>query len=344
MLNSAPFYFSSIRNLTASFGSLFNNINIVRYNTDGSVEKNIKVPLSYASADKTITMLQQQDIQRRENNVDIKISLPRMSFELGGMSYDSTRKQQTVGKNVYIPPSAVSFNANTAVNLTNNTITISSHNLKTGSTVKYSMGSGTVVGGLTNNNSYYVINVNNNTIKLANSKAQAEAGSAIDLTSLGTGTASLTSSYKAHYNPVPYNFEFSLNIFIKYIDDGLQIIEQILPYFTPFYALTMNDIASLDLKRDVQVTLTGVTKDDTYEGAVDEDRIMTWTLTFTAHAWIYPPITDSKIIKTAITDFYDLNDLDTNNTQKITTVTIAVDPITADRDDNYSISKTITEY
>jgi len=70
MLNSAPFYFSSIRNLTASFGSLFNNINIVRYNTDGSVEKNIKVPLSYASADKTITMLQQQDIQRRENNTN----------------------------------------------------------------------------------------------------------------------------------------------------------------------------------------------------------------------------------------------------------------------------------
>lgn len=344
MLNSTPFYFSSVRNLTASFGSLFNNINVVRYNTDGSIENNIKVPLSYASADKTITMLQQQDVQRRENNVDIKISLPRMSFELSGMSYDSARKQQTIGKNVYVPPSAVSFNANTAVNITTNIITINSHGLKIGSSVKYSIGSGTVIGGLSNNNTYYVIPVNNNSIKLASTKAYAEAGTAIDLTAAGTGTASLTSSYKVHYNPVPYNFEFSLNLFVKYIDDGLQIIEQILPYFTPFYTITLNDISSLDLKRDVQVTLTGVSKDDTYEGAVDEDRIVTWTLTFTAHAWIYPPISDSKIIKSTVTNFYDLNDLDTNNTQKITTVTIAVDPITADRDDNYSISKTITEY
>lgn len=339
MLNSTPFYFSSVRNLTAAFGSLFNNINIVRYNTDGSIENNIKVPLAYGSGDKTITMLQQQDIQRRENNVDIKISLPRLSFELSGMTYDSARKQQTIGKNVYIPPSAVSFNAATAVDISNGNITIPNHNLKTGSTVKYSNGGGTTIGNLTSGNSYFVISVNNNVIKLAASKAQAEAGTAINLSSLGTGTATLTSSYKYHYNPVPYNFEYTLNLYVKYIDDGLQIIEQILPYFTPFYTLTLNDITSLDLKRDVQVTLTSVAKEDTFEGTVDEDQIRMWTLTFVANAWIYPPISDSKIIKNTVTNFYELN-----TTQKLTTVTLTVDPITADREDNYDIIKTITEY
>lgn len=340
MLNSTPFYFSSVRNLTASFGTLFNNINVVRYNTDGSIEKNIKVPLAYGSGDKTITMLQQQDRQRRENDIDIKISLPRLSFELSGMTYDSTRKQQTIGKNVYIPPTSVTFNGNTSVDLTTDIITFNSaHNLKTGSSVKYNIGTGTAIGGLTNNNTYYVINISNTKVKLASTKAQAEAGTAIDLTTLGSGISTLSSGYKTHYNPVPYNFDYTLNIFVKYIDDGLQIIEQILPYFTPFYTVTLNDISSLDLKRDVQVTLTGVTKDDTYEGTVDEDRIMTWTLTFTAHSWVYPPIKDSKIIKNTITNFYDLN-----STEKLSTVSLTIDPFEADRDDNWNIIKTITEY
>lgn len=339
MLSTSPFYFSTIRNLTASFGTLFNNINIVRYNTDGSVNKNLKVPLSYASADKTITMLQQQDRQRRENDIDIKISLPRMSFELLSVSYDSTRKQQTIGKNIYVPPATLSFNAATAVNLTNNTITIPSHNLKPTSSVIYSRGAGTVITGLTDNTTYYVIVVDNNTIKLAQTRALAEAGTGLDLTIVGSGTASLKSSYKSHYNPVPYNFEFNLNIFVKYIDDGLQIIEQILPYFTPFYTITMNDIPFIDLKRDVQITLTSVTKDDIYEGAVEDDRILTWTLTFTANAWIYPPVTDSSVIKNTVTNFYELN-----TTEKLATVTLTLDPTTANREDDYTIVKTITEY
>jgi T4-like virus Myoviridae tail sheath stabiliser len=341
MLNSSNFYFSTIRNLTAAFGSLFNNIRVVRYNQDGSVATTIKVPLGYASADKTITMLQQQDVQRRENFVDVKIILPRLSFELTSISYDSSRKQQTIGKNIYVPPSNLTFNAATAVNVADNTIAIPSHNLRTGQSVNYSMGSGTVIGstGISNNGTYYAIKVNNNTIKLASTKSLAEAGTALDITSVGSGTASLSSSYSGQYNPVPYNFEFTVNLFVKYIDDGLQIIEQILPYFTPFYTITMNDIPSLDMKRDVQVTLTSVSQSDEYEGAVEDDRIITWTLTFVANSWIYPPISDSKIIKTAVTNFYELD-----TTQKLVTTTVSVNPSTADRDDVYTIDTTITEY
>lgn len=339
MLTQNNFYFSSVRNLTAVFGTLFNNIIIVRYNPDGSESTRIKVPLGYASADKTITMLQQQDLQRRENYVDIKISLPRMSFDLSSISYDSSRKTQTAIKNVYVPQAPITFNANTAVNITDNIITVPSHGLLTGQSVKYSRGTGTVVGGLTNNATYYIIKHSTNGVKLATTKSLAEAGTAIDLTSLGTGTASLTEGYVSQYNPIPYNFEFNLNIFVKYIDDGLQIIEQILPYFTPFYAVTLNDIPNLNVKRDVQITLTSVTQTDEYEGAVEDDRIINWNLTFVANSWVYPPVSDAKIIKTTDVNFYQL---DTD--QKLVTTTVAVNPQTANRDDNYTIETTITEY
>jgi hypothetical protein len=313
MLNSSNFYFSTIRNLTAAFGSLFNNIRVLRYNQDGSIEKTIKVPLAYASADKTITMLQQQDVQRRDNYVDVKVILPRLSFELTSMSYDSTRKQQTIGKNIFVPQNDLTFNASSAINVSENTITIPSHNLRTGQSVTYIKGSGNSIG--------------------------AEAGTAIDLIAPGSGISTLKTTYIGQYNPVPYNFEFTVNLFVKYIDDGLQIIEQILPYFTPFYTITLNDIPSIDMKRDVQITLTSVSQSDEYEGSVEDDRILTWTLTFVANSWIYPPISDAKIIKNAVTNFYELD-----TTQKLVTTTVSVNPSTADRDDVYTINTTITEY
>jgi len=148
-----------------------------------------------------------------------------------------------------------------------------------------------------------------------------------------------STTVKSRYEKVPYNMDLTLGIMTKNTEDALQIIEQILPYFTPFYTITMNDIPSLDMKRDVQVTLTSVSQSDEYEGSVEDDRIITWTLTFVANSWIYPPISDSNIIKTAVTNFYELD-----TTQKLTTVSVEVNPITADRDDNYTIDTTIIEY
>jgi hypothetical protein len=101
----------------------------------------------------------------------------------------------------------------------------------------------------------------------------------------------------------------------------------------------MNDIPSIDLKRDVQITLTSVNQSDEYEGAVEDDRIINWSLSFVANSWIYPPVYDSKIIKSAVTNFYELD-----TTQKLVTTTVSVNPSTANKDDNYTIDTTITEY
>jgi len=86
-------------------------------------------------------------------------------------------------------PTAVTI-ATTAVSTTADTITVTNHRMLTGTKVTYSAASGTVLGGLTDATAYYTIVVDANTLKVASSLANAQAGTAIDLT--GTGNSSQT--------------------------------------------------------------------------------------------------------------------------------------------------------
>lgn len=89
-------------------------------------------------------------------------------------------------KAAYIVPKT--FNAASGVDDSAETITLTAHGLATGTAVVYSTGGGTTIGGLTNGGTYYVISVDANTISLATTKANAEAGTEIDLTD-GVGAA-----------------------------------------------------------------------------------------------------------------------------------------------------------
>lgn len=338
-LTNTPYYFSTIRNLTAAFGSLFDNIHVMRYNTDGSLAKNILCPLAYSPADKTIIMLQQRNPSIQNDNVDIKISLPRIGYELTGMAYDSTRKTQTLTQNIYVPGPDVNFNSATAVNITTETINITSHGFGNGKAVVYHSNGGTAIGNLTNGVTYYAIKVDADNIKLATTYTNAIAGSVINLSSLGTGTQYFSTQYTTQFNPVPYTYDYTVSILVKYIDDGLQIIEQILPYFTPFYTVSINDMLNPGgSKRDVPIILNSITSEDLYQGDVADDRIITWTLNFTANYLMYPPVHDnSAVIKTDAIKFKDLG-----NNQTLTTTTIQVIPTIANRDDTYTIQTTIS--
>lgn len=90
---------------------------------------------------------------------------------------------------VTIDSPVLTFNPTTTVNITNDTITITGHKYGTGTAVTYTHGGGTVIGGLTAATKYYTIKVDDNTIKLATTAANATASIAINLTSVGTGTA-----------------------------------------------------------------------------------------------------------------------------------------------------------
>ena len=99
------------------------------------------------------------------------------------------------------------------------------------------------------------------------------------------------------YAPAPYDLGFSLSILVKNTDDGLQIIEQILPYFTPDYTVTINTIPDMNEKRDIPIILESVTQTDEYEGDFQTRSVLRYDLEFIMKNYIYGPITDSEIIK-----------------------------------------------
>jgi|TARA_B100000073_G_scaffold346033_1_gene356442 hypothetical protein len=88
------FYHETIRKLVIAFGSLFNNIVLVRKNNSGVITQTMKVPLAYGPKQKFLARL------RQDANLDNKVSitLPRISFEIGALSYDPTRKLNRVQK------------------------------------------------------------------------------------------------------------------------------------------------------------------------------------------------------------------------------------------------------
>lgn len=106
----------------------------------------------------------------------------------------------------------------------------------------------------------------------------------------------------SQYNPVPYNFDFSIYIYVRNIEDGTQIIEHILPYFTPDYTIKLNMIPEMGIVKEVPVILNSTTQDIQYEGNRDSDpRLIIWTLNFTVKAFIFGATSTANVITHSIT-------------------------------------------
>jgi len=88
------FYHESMRKVVVSFGSLFNNISIVRKDNAGKVTQSMKVPLAYGPQQKFLARLNQDPSLASK----VAITLPRIGFEITGMTYDPTRKLNRVQK------------------------------------------------------------------------------------------------------------------------------------------------------------------------------------------------------------------------------------------------------
>ena len=114
---------------------------------------------------------------------------------------------------------------------------------------------------------------------------------------------STTTTLLSQFNPVPYNFAFDLFILVKNAEDGTQILEQILPYFTPEFTVTVNTIPDMGIKADIPIVLNSSSVADEYEGDLATRRTITWTLSFTLKGYIYPDIKSSSIIKTIEVNF-----------------------------------------
>lgn len=219
MLGNSQFYNRTIRKIVVAFGTLFNDIDIVRYTQSGVPKEKLKIPLSYGAKERYITRLTSDPNLIKTINTLV----PRMSFNLDSLEYDSNRKQVSTLRNF------------------------------------------------------------------------AEEGN---------------DTLKSQFVPVPYNFEFSLSIYVRNTEDGTQILEQILPFFTPDFSITVDFIPSMDQKYTVPIILNSVSSTVDFEGAGEDGttRLIVWDLTFTVKSYIWPPVKSSNIITRANTQaFIDLS-------------------------------------
>jgi hypothetical protein len=211
---STPYYNRTIRKFVVGFGNLFNDITLVRYNPDLSESERFLIPIAYATKESYVMRLE-EDLALDKK---VQMTLPRLSFEMSGLSYDVSRKQNTNIKNV----------------------------------------------------------------------------------------APTSGGIKAQYNPVPYNFDFNLYLYVRNIEDGTQVLEHIIPYFTPDYTIKLNLVPEMGIIKEVPVILNSCTSDITYEGNREKDpRMIIWTLNFTVKGYIFGASTSTNLITHSITSIYN---------------------------------------
>lgn len=108
------------------------------------------------------------------------------------------------------------------------------------------------------------------------------------------------------YSEVPYNIDFALYISVRNMEDGLRIVEQILPYFAPEFVVTIN-FGGLNQKIDVPVYLNSVTSEEQYEGEFDSRRIITFTLNFTMKTYVFGSVKQYNEIRKVLASVNNLD-------------------------------------
>ena len=212
MLGKAHFYHEAIKRAVSVFGTMFNEIDIMRDNADGTATQFVRVPLSYGPKQKFIARVDQAADLMDNTKSRVAMTLPRMGFDITALTYDAERK---LGK------------------------------LK----------------------QYKLQDSGDNTV------------------------------LRTQFAPVPYNINFGLYILSKNTEDALQIVEQILPFFTPDFTVTMTTVPGTSEKRDVPIVLQDVSYDDQYEGDFQTRRVIVWTLNFEMKTYLYGSISSSEIIR-----------------------------------------------
>ena len=85
-------YHEIIRKTVVGFGTLFNNIEVRKYDGDENIERIIKIPISYSGRQKFLARIEQNP----DLNKKFQTGVPRMAFEMVGINYDSSRKTSPI--------------------------------------------------------------------------------------------------------------------------------------------------------------------------------------------------------------------------------------------------------
>jgi len=247
------FYHKRVRTAVSVFGSLFNNIKVIRTNASNQVISQVKVPLSYAPKRNFLARI--EDMANGEGaERKVAIKLPRMSFEITNMVYDATRQ---------LPK----------------------------------------------------------------------------MNTLSTAIANSVVTRQKLYAATPYTISFQLNVYAKNQDDALQIVEQILPYFSPQYTVTVKPFADIPtLKEDVPITLGSVVMYDDFEGELQARRTIIYSLDFDMKILLHGPVNSDgeKIIRDVRTNYF-LQTADSDQYLHTTVQTPEPNTVSVDSDYGFSI-------
>lgn len=93
---SNQYYHEIIRKTIIAFGTLFNNIEIASKDKQGNTIKQLRVPIAYGPIQKFLARLEERPNLSGPGPTKVGITLPRMSFEMTGIQYDSARKISTL--------------------------------------------------------------------------------------------------------------------------------------------------------------------------------------------------------------------------------------------------------
>jgi len=253
MLGADPYYHEILKRTVIGFGSMFNDIYLIRKDKSGTLKQKMKIALSYGPKEKFLSRLKEDPNLSKS----VAISLPRIGFELGSFSYDSSRKLNKI-----------------------------------------------------------------NTIKIPKKGDDK--------------------SVSKQFSPVPYNVTFELYVMVKNSDDGIQLIEQILPSFSPSYTMTIKDSSELKNVQDVPVTLESIGYEDSYEGDFATRRAIVYTLSFTASVQLYGPVTTSGVIKKVDTSMYA--DVPVNSPSRKQTYTAQPDPVSSTENDDFGFTDSWSQW
>ena len=155
---------------------------------------------------------------------------------------------------------------------------------------------------------------------------------------VGTSATSVQTTFTS----TPYDLGMSLYIFAKNQEDGLQILEQIMPYFNPDFSITVNDLPEMGIKRDIKITLDAISYEDNTQGAFADRQSIVWNLNFTMKLNFYGYVSNEEIIRKAIVDIFQNPDLTGKGTRQTYSVAAATATGTAVLSSNTVDSITVT--
>lgn len=220
------FYHGTIRKVVVGFASLFNNIHLHRNDESGTEIERIRVPIAYGPQQKFIRRLERMGSDFDQQKVRLETYLPRMSFEINSLQYDSARKLNSIQQTVAYDPSD-------------------------------------------------------------------------------------PAKLKRRFERVPYNMTMNLGIMTKGTEDCLQIIEQILPYFTPEYVFTIKAIDGMDTDVDIPIVVSSLTMtegDDGSYGDYSTRKINMASIQFVAKLYLYGPVKSVPVVTRTDVNIFDTDD------------------------------------